>query len=647
MPKIKKLNNHLVNQIAAGEVIERPSSIVKELVENSLDAGASSIEVIVEKGGCKSITIIDDGIGVEKEDFPLLLASHATSKISNLHDLEYVETMGFRGEALASIASVSNIKITSKTKSSEYAYQITNIGNVLPAAHPVGTTIEVRDLFFNIPARKRFLKTEKTEFTHLEDWFKRIAISRPDVSFSLKHNGKIIYNWKKDSVNYEEQRYQFVFSQELSTETTFIDETKSGVRLWGFVGSPAIAKSNNRNQFFYVNCRNIKDRLVVHAIKQAYSDVLYGKLHPVFILHIEIDPNQVDVNAHPSKQEVRFHNPKEVHNLIYSVIYHALAKPKNTVQDDNLQNQEPLEKKASQSATNTLDKEITTTKPVGFKNKNTSNNGNYGGVYKSDNYKPLSSSKIAEYKLLDNKKTTLPTSLAAGTSSLQTGQTINGENKELTSDFDEKRLQKIKPKDSPKNLLEHPLGTAIAQIQGIYILAENQDGLVIVDMHAAHERVVYEEIKSNFHNNKIATQKLLLPLVIDIDLIQAQTVEKQAKTLVKLGFDISFSGEKQILLRAAPVILNNHNLELIIVEVIDELKDFSISKTATNKIDEILATVSCHSSVRANHKLSISEMNTLLRDIEKTPRSGQCNHGRPTWTNLSIKQLDNLFLRGK
>ncbi len=649
MAKIKKLDNHLVNQIAAGEVVERPSSIVKELLENSLDAGADKIEVIIEKGGTKLITIIDNGCGVSKDDFPLLLAPHATSKISNLHDLEFVETMGFRGEALASIASVSNIKITSKTKKSEYAYQITNAGNVLPAAHSIGTTIEVKDLFFNIPARKRFLKTDKTEFAHIEDWFKRIAISRPDVSFLLKHNGKIIYDWKKDSINYEEQRYQFVFSNQLKQETIFIDETKAGIRIWGFIGSPAIAKSNNKNQFFYINSRNIKDRLVVHAIKQAYNDVLYGKSHPVFILHIEINPDKVDVNAHPAKQEVRFHNPKEVHSLIYSVIYHNLGKPRalNAEQETNLENN--LENSSGNSSENS------------FSDLETTPQNNISNSYKPSNYSNYSSSnssnssKIAEYKLLGsgvgsdfprNKFTNhepmqKPVQKSMPASFSSSSQSVGLDpNKELTSDFDEEKLQLL-------DKTEFPLGVAISQIQGVYILAENTDGLIIVDMHAAHERVVYEEMKTNFHNQKISTQKLLLPISIDLDLEQMEVLEKQKEMIEKLGFEVSLSSDNQILLRSSPSILNTQNAENIIIEVINELKDFSITKSATNKINQILATISCHGAVRANHKLSISEMNSLLRDIENTKRSDQCNHGRPTWIKFSLKELDSLFLRGK
>lgn len=595
MSIIKQLDNHLINQIAAGEVIERPSSIIKELLENSLDAGATQIDVQVIDGGMKSIVVRDNGQGIAEADLPLALASHATSKIANLYDLEHVETMGFRGEALASIAAVSRIKIISKTADADNAFQITNERQVVAAAHPVGTTIEVRDLFFNIPARKRFLKTEKTEFAHVLDWFKRLAYARPDVGFSLTHQGKLVHRWPIGAVNFEQQRHQALFEKE-EAQTTFVDDTRQGIRLWGWVGSPNIAGTQANKQFFYVNQRFIKDRLVVHAIKQAYADVLYGRRHPVFLLHIELPPEQVDVNAHPAKQEVRFHQGRLVHDFIFSTLNHALAQPKShALQTSPAISPTEQSPKPAMPSSKALPYPSAKTLPQ-------------GGLQRG----------LAEYQLLPPQR---------------------GLDKVV------KALPDVDNVDLPDQ--SQPLGRAVAQIHGIYILAENQQGLVIVDMHAAHERIVYERMKSHFHDRNIMTQTLLVPISVELSAAQMEVVDDEATILAQLGFGVDEISPTHVALRQIPAILSNQNAEGLLVNVVEQLTQFEGRRASDEIIHPIIATMACHAAVRANHKLSLEEMNALLRDMERTERSDQCNHGRPTWTRLSIEQLDKLFLRGQ
>lgn len=627
MPIIKQLDNHLVNQIAAGEVIERPASIIKELLENSLDAGATKIDIQVQDGGMKSIIIRDNGHGIAEDDLPLALASHATSKIANLHDLEHVETMGFRGEALASIAAVSRIKIVSRTANADNAYQITNEKVVAAAAHPMGTTITVNDLFFNIPARKRFLKTEKTEFAHVQDWFKRLAFARPDVAFTLSHNGKAIHHWPAGAINFEATRHQAIFESTtdsdntMGEQTTFVDETRQGVRLWGWVGSPNIAKAQANKQFFYVNQRFIKDRLVVHAIKQAYSDVLFGGRQPVFLLHIELPPEQVDVNAHPAKQEVRFHQGRLVHDFIYSTLHHALARPKSHEIIES-----PAIDRAPAPETQAMRYDFTSASASPSQPAPSSS--------PSPAFKPEHArGSLAEYQLL-------PRHASFGT-------TAGDDNRHITPDAasyheDSNTEDKLSFDDEAR-----PLGRPVAQIHGIYILAENRQGLIIVDMHAAHERIVYERMKTHFHDKTIPTQNLLVPMTLELSTEQIEAAEQEGSTLQKLGFDIDFTSPTHIALRKMPAILNNRNAEQLLLSVLSQLANYQGETASETSINPIIATMACHAAVRANHKLSHAEMDALLRDMERTERSDQCNHGRPTWTRLTIEQLDKLFLRGQ
>jgi len=621
MPSIKPLDNHLINQIAAGEVIERPASIIKELIENSLDAHATDIHVTITRGGMKSITVKDNGDGIAEADLPLALASHATSKISNLYDLEHVETMGFRGEALASIAAVSRIKVTSRSVAEKRGAQITNAATVIPAAHPKGTTIKVNDLFFNIPARKRFLKTEKTEFAHLQEWFKRLAYARPDVAFTLSHNDKIIHRWPAGADNFEENRHQALFTSDAqsdSTKTIFIDESKQGVHLWGWIGSPDMAKAHASRQFFYVNRRFIKDRLVAHAVKQAYADVLYNHRHPVFLLYIDLPPEQVDVNAHPTKQEVRFHHSRLVHDFIYSTLHHALAKPRSQTLQASVDSP-PFAATAS-SHTAAPEQPAKSTLNASPSTRSLALDGG--------SFQCQTSNKLAEYQLLPKQVSRLDEKsdrCASNTS---------------TTAFE-------LPNDEISERVQNPLGRAIAQIHGIFILAENQHGLVIVDMHAAHERLVYERMKNAFHHHQIGTQTLLLPVELELSAAQIEVVEKGSNTLEKLGFKLDFSSPTDIVIREIPAILSHRDAAKMVADVLEHLRHYQGEGASDMLIHPILADMACHAAIRANHRLSMAEMDALLRDIEHTERSDQCNHGRPTWTQLSTEQLDKLFLRGQ
>ncbi|MPV86074.1 DNA mismatch repair endonuclease MutL [Ostreibacterium oceani] len=634
MRRIKQLDNHLVNQIAAGEVIERPASIVKELLENSLDADADQISVYLEAGGSKSIRVIDNGHGISEADLALAITSHATSKISNLYELEHVTSMGFRGEALASIAAVSQMQILSRTPESDNAYQITNQKTITAAAHPIGTTIWVRDLFFNIPARKRFLKTEKSEFSQCQEWFRRIAISRPEVSFALHHNNKLVTRFAAGASNYEASRLAYVFGPAAKEHTTFIDEVRAGVRLWGWVGHPNLAQSQANKQFFYVNGRFIKDRLVAHAVKQAYRDTLYGQRQPVFLLHIELAPEQVDVNAHPAKQEVRFHQGRLVHDFIYSTLHHALAKPQSQAQLVNHSaNQSVNQSLTSQPSTRQQDAPHSASHSTSHSTPHSASQGALFNTKYTSYTAGHQGNRIADYQLLPHSanrdNTVNPDQIdvaALSTNALSTDALSTG----------------TLPDDTP-----YPLGRAIAQIHGIYILAENTQGLIIVDMHAAHERIVYERMKTSFDTATIATQTLLVPIVTELTGEQIDTVEAETETLANLGFDVHFTSPTHLAIRTMPALLSSQRGEALVHEVINQLGHFEGHRAHESIIYPIISTMACHAAVRANHKLTLDEMNALLRDMERTARSDYCNHGRPTWTQLTIDMLDKLFLRGE
>jgi len=625
MKRIKLLSPRLANQIAAGEVVERPSSVIKELLENSLDAGATRLDIDIEDGGIKLMRVRDNGGGIDKDDLPLALSRHATSKIYELDDLEAVATLGFRGEALASISSVARLTLLSSTNEDSAGWQVVAEGRdmeteVSPAPHPRGTTVEVRDLFFNTPARRKFLRTEKTEYTHLEDVVKRLALSRFDVAFNLRHNGRAIYSWRAgDSQLEQERRVAQVCGPAFMENAVHIDIERGNLRLWGWVALPAFSRSQADLQHFFVNGRAIRDKLVSHAVRQAYQDVLYHGRHPAFVLYLEVDPASVDVNVHPTKHEVRFRDNRSVHDFIYSSLHHALAKVRP---EDSLA-------RNSQSDDNFLQ---APTAPQGvaageFRGQETL------GLRASPS-QDFSSSPSQPYSFNNNYQSNYSRPTGVGESLKTYGELLQASSSNSAM-----------PESGDENI--PPLGYAIAQLKGIYILAENAQGLIIVDMHAAHERITYERMKESFACGGIQTQPLLVPESIAISQKEADCAEQFYEIFKNLGFELQRAGPETLLIRQVPVVLNRAKVEQLVRDVLSDLIEHGSSERIQHHINEILSTMACHASVRANRKLTIPEMNALLRDMEATERSGQCNHGRPTWLLQSLDELDKMFMRGQ
>lgn len=612
MNKIKLLSPRLANQIAAGEVVERPSSVIKELLENSLDAGATRLEIDIEDGGLKLMRVRDNGSGIEKEDLSLALSRHATSKIYELDDLEAVRTLGFRGEALASISSVARLTLVSSTRDDSRGWQVAAEGrdmetDIAPAPHPRGTTVEVRDLFFNTPARRKFLRTEKTEYTHLEAVVKRMALSRFDVAFNLRHNNRIIYAWRAGENQLEqERRVAQVCGPAFMENAVHLDIERNGLRLWGWVALPTFSRSQADLQHFYVNGRCIRDKLVGHAIRQAYQDVLYHGRHPAFVLYLEVDPSTVDVNVHPTKHEVRFRDNRNVHDFIYSGLHRALAK---------VRPEDAMEKVVSVLSSEQTLQGLAVGEFQGQRQMNLAEPG----------------SPVSTHTLFSSysRPVLSPDSV-----------------REQMSRYGE--LLASEPYNSNEGEEEiPPLGYALAQLKGIYILAENARGLIIVDMHAAHERITYERMKTAFACDGIQTQPLLVPESIAVSQKEADYAEQHVAVFKRLGFEIQRAGPETLLIRQVPVILNRAKVEQLVRDVLADLIEHGSSERIQHHINEVLGTMACHGAVRANRRLTIPEMNALLRDMEATERSGQCNHGRPTWLLQSLEDLDKLFLRGQ
>ncbi|MEE4143898.1 MAG: DNA mismatch repair endonuclease MutL [Halieaceae bacterium] len=616
MSRIHLLSPRLANQIAAGEVVERPASVVKEVLENSLDAGATRVEIDVEAGGVKLIRIRDDGSGIAADDLPLALARHATSKIASLEDLEQVGSLGFRGEALASIGSVSRLTLTSNASDDgSHGSCAACEGREMevelrPAPHPRGTTVEVRDLFFNTPARRKFLRTEKTEFNHLEEVVKRLALSRFDVAFSLRHNGRVLHNLKPGRSQAERQRrVAAVCGPAFMEQALYIETDLPPLRLWGWVGLPTFSRSQADLQYFFVNGRVIRDRLVAHAVKQAYRDVLYHGRHPAFVLYLELDPAQVDVNVHPTKHEVRFRDGRAVHNFIFSSLHRALAD----VRPGNGQGGSDSLRETGRESDAGLLVDV-----------NTGEITHQGGL--SLGAQPVPAGGLASYGGYRAPLAPAP-----------------GQAMEQVRDY--RRLHGL-PQEADAGEVP-PLGYALAQLRGIYILAENARGLVLVDMHAAHERITYERLKTARAHEGIRSQPLLVPRAVAVSQREVQLAAEHAELFQGLGMVVEVAGEESLVIRQIPVSLRDSDLEQLLRDVLADLIEFGSSDRIEGHLDEILSTMACHGSVRANRRLTLPEMNALLRDMEETERSGQCNHGRPTWTRLSIEELDKLFLRGR
>jgi DNA mismatch repair protein MutL len=617
MSNIQRLSPRLANQIAAGEVVERPASVVKEVLENSLDAGATRIEIDVEDGGVKLMRIRDNGTGIDKDDLPLALSRHATSKIKILDDLEAVATLGFRGEALASISSVSRLTLTSNNQDTHSGWLAKTEGrdmaaDLFPAPHPQGTTVEVRDLFFNTPARRKFLRTEKTEFNRIDDVVKQLALSHFDVAFELRHNQRAIHSFRAGSTEAEKsRRVAQICGPAFMENAIAIDIERHGLRLWGWVALPTFSRSQADLQHFYVNGRAIKDRLVSHAVRQAYSDVLYHGRHPAFVLYLEVDPATVDVNVHPTKHEVRFRDHRSVHDFIYSSLHHALADVRP--QDQLVTPKEEALAEASIASPQTSPT-VQASMPLAATSR--SETEKVSGVGLSNYHAP---SPITETRV-----------------------------NEALGFYESASVASTVSKPEFQNDQEvPPLGYAIAQLKGIYILAENTEGLIVVDMHAAHERIIYERMKVAFAENGIQSQPLLVPLTIAVSDKEVDSAETHTSTFEQLGFVIEGAGPESLLVRQIPVALQKANVEQLVRDVLSDIIQYGSSDRLQQHINELLSTMACHGSVRANRKLSIPEMNALLRDMEATERSGQCNHGRPTFTQFSLGEIDKWFMRGQ
>lgn len=630
MNRINLLSQRLANQIAAGEVVERPASVVKELLENSLDAGATRLEVDVEQGGIKLLRIRDDGAGIHKEDLALALSRHATSKIVELDDLESIASLGFRGEALASISSVSRLSMTSRSRegsNEDTAWCVEAEGQEMearltPAAHPAGTTVEVRDLFFNTPARRKFLKTEKTEFSRIDEILKRMALSRFDVTFALNHNQRAIHKLLPATTEAERaRRVALVCGPAFVENSVFIEREAAGVRLWGWVSLPTFSRSQADLQYFYVNGRIIRDKLVTHAVKQAYRDVLFHGRHPAYVLYFEMDPAGVDVNVHPTKHEVRFRDSRLVHDFLFSSLHKALAA---------IQPQDRLPGAETHAGAGLQQ---------GFDAPQQSSLGlaeNGQGSMQANSWAERS---YASGSAGEGSESTGPHRYAGNFGSSGSYVNPNAVRDQLANYAD---LNDI---DGDKEV--PPLGFAIAQLHGIYILAQNKEGLIVVDMHAAHERITYERMKTACQNEELKTQPLLVPISIAVSRSEADCAESQQQVLQGLGLTIERVADESLVVRQIPSILRNADVEQLVRDVLSDVLEYGSSERVQAHQDELLSTMACHGSVRANRQLSVPEMNALLRDMEITERSGQCNHGRPTWAYQSLSQLDKLFLRGQ
>lgn len=582
---IQQLPDHLISQIAAGEVVERPASVVKELVENSLDAGAQTVQIDVVAGGQKLIRIRDDGKGIDKHEICLALARHATSKISSLDDLEAIASLGFRGEALPSIASVARLTLCSRTLDADSAWQVEADGGaisaLIPAAHPQGTTVEVHDLFYNTPARRRFLRTERTEFGHIEKWVRRLALSRPGIGFTLTHNQRTkLQTPAATSQEEQRQRIAKICGAAFAEQCIAIEHETEGIALAGWIGLPTFNRSQPDMQYWFVNGRSVVDKTLSHAVRHAYRDVLFHGRYPAYVLNLTMDPTGVDANAHPAKHEIRFRDGRRVHGVVSQSVGVAL-------QD---------------------------TRPGGH------------------NVAPLPMTRESVFH--------------QGSMPLPSRPSAAGVRDALAT----YRAMATAPSlaDVPENSTEvPPLGFAIAQLAGVYILAENKDGLVIVDMHAAHERITYEKLKRGFDDRNLVRQPLLVPESISVSESEANLIEESGEMLAGMGLVVDRSGPTSVTVREVPALLKNSDVESMLRDVLSDLSEAGQSHRIADAGDEVLATMACHHSVRANRLLSLDEMNALLREMETTDRADQCNHGRPTWTTVTMSELDRLFLRGR
>ncbi len=589
---IQVLPSQLINQIAAGEVIERPASVVKELLENSIDAGARAVEVDIEQGGKQRIRVRDDGSGIAYDELSLALTRHATSKISSLEDLESVGSLGFRGEALPSIASVSRLQLSSRTRGADSGWSVCGDGSesvaeATPVAHTPGTTIDVKDLFFNTPARRKFLRTETTEFKHIENVVRRIALGSFSVALKLQHNQRTVFHLPEATTREQQQRrVADLCGKAFMEQAIYVEHAAAGLSLHGWVALPTFSRSQADMQYFYVNRRMVRDKLVTHAIRQAYQDVLFHGRHPAYVLFLEIDPASVDVNAHPTKHEVRFRDSRLVHDYLYRTLHDALADVRPAADQPGPLPARPLQQLNVQRAPGAAPSQASMRLGV--------------------------QEQVTRYAALHPVANTPATAVAAA--------------------------------DAGDGF---PLGFALAQLHGVYILAQNADGLVLVDMHAAHERITYEGLKTAQQGEGIRSQPLLVPVSLEVSQREAGVCEEKRDWFAALGFEVDRMGPEQVVVRQVPSLLHEADIATLVRDVLSDLLEHGSSQRVQDCINDLFSTMACHGSVRANRRLTIDEMNALLREMERTERSGQCNHGRPTWIQISLPELDKLFLRGR
>ena len=602
---IQQLPDHLINQIAAGEVIDRPSSIVKELLENSIDAGATRIEIELESGGVRLIKIRDNGSGIAEQELPIALQRHATSKISSLDDLTSVMTMGFRGEALSSIASVSRLTITSKPHDQSHACAISYDSasgelDTRPASHPEGTTISVADLFFNVPARRKFLRTDRTEFTHIESAVRKIALAAWHVAFSVTHNGKQVLDLPvvEDA---GESRLQGVLGTEFIDHAHGFNRQADHFTLRGWLAKATFSRSQPDMQYFYVNQRMVRDKTVMHAVKRAYSDLLYHNRHPAYVMYLDMDPKQVDVNVHPGKLEVRFRDSRAIHGFISSTVAKVLADVPDVQQQDN-----------------------TAVAPAGYTPERTPQQAPINLTVRDDGASTNSAFQYSQAR------------------STNTASASPSKQNELYQ-----KLVANQAADATDATEPPRLGYAMAHVHGAFVLSQSAEGLILVDAHAAHERISYERLKQEYDNGSVRSQPLLLPLTVHVSEGEAELAETNAELFTGVGLQIDRRGLSQLVIRAVPVELQSADAEQLLRDVLADISEHGYSFRVREEINKLLSTMACHGSVRANRSLTTTEMNALLRQMESTPNSDQCNHGRPTWVELSMKQLDALFLRGR
>jgi DNA mismatch repair protein MutL len=625
MPHIHRLSDLLVNQIAAGEVVERPASVLKEVLENAVDAGARSIEVQLEQGGVRRIRVADDGCGIARDELGLALERHATSKIASLDDLERVGTMGFRGEALAAIAAVARTRITSRAEGASHAWQIEAGGEPEPAALNHGTVVDVADLYYNTPARRKFLKTEGTEFAHCDDMFRRVALARPDIGLQLTHNGRVTHRLPPTA---PATRVGALMGDDFLQHAREVHADAGVLRLAGFASLPAYSRASRDAQYFFVNGRFVRDKLLAHAVREAYADILHGARHPAYVLFLELDPAGVDVNVHPAKIEVRFRESRAVHQFIFHALRRTLAesgagRAGGSGESPPAESAQPMEA------------------------MRTSTDG--ASVLSGDTLAPTAALRFAapgtrsglpmppEQGRLAMESATRAYFDFAVTASAPPAGTAP---RPAAPGGAAAPLPAFKPGETP------PLGFALAQLHGIYILAQNAVGLVLVDMHAAHERILYEKLKTVI-DGRPAVQRLLIPAVFSVGAKDMAAAEECSEVLAGMGFEVAAAGPQELVVRSVPALLAGAAVAELIRELLQELREFPATEVVTARRNELLATMACHGAVRANRQLTIPEMNALLRDMEATARADQCNHGRPTWTQLSLAELDRFFMRGQ